>query len=153
MQNSESIAEYLRRRKSQRDAEESAVDWDGRKREWLDDIKGLYDQIRGWLSEAEQEGLVKFCVGTVSIEEEYLGSYTAPSLSIDLGDQVVRLNPAFRLTLGAQGRVDMICGVKKAMLMRKGVGDWGIGTRESGSFRIISLDENSFSELLRGLTA
>ncbi|MFO8073074.1 MAG: hypothetical protein R6V85_14480 [Polyangia bacterium] len=128
------------------------VNWDEVKRTWLDDLEKLFENIRGWLETAVEEDLIEMTTGEVQISEDHLGMYKAPRLAIDLGDTTVDVVPAFRITAGAEGRVDVFCGANKAVLLRTGEGAWGIAVHFSGSVQIETLNENSFRDLLEDLT-
>lgn len=152
MPESENITEFLRRRKAEVESRGvEPVDWDEVKRTWLDELKKLFENIRGWLATAVEEGLIEITTGEVQISEDHLGTYEAPRLAIDLGDTTIHMVPAFRLTAGAEGRVDVFCGANKSVLLRTGKSAWGIAVHSPGSVHVEPLNENSFRELLEDL--
>ncbi len=79
-----------------------------RKIEWLNQLNGLIRTINGWILSLETEGLVKRTEHDVTIEEELLGSYSAPSLILDFQGTRVEFMPVGTYIIGCAGRVDVI---------------------------------------------
>ncbi len=78
-----------------------------RRKEWLEALDKLFQQIHSWLAEAENEKLIKVHESLVKISEEALGTYEAPSLTLTVGTKTVKLQPIGGVIIGADGRVDM----------------------------------------------
>src|SRR6185295_6689793 len=83
---------------------------------WLEAIRGLYANLRSWLSESEKEGLVKIVDADKAITERLLGTYDAPVLRLLFADQCVVIVPVARYVFGGVGRVDMTLGPRSFML-------------------------------------
>ncbi|MGA2174915.1 MAG: hypothetical protein ABSH38_08040 [Verrucomicrobiota bacterium] len=102
-----------------RDAEESkAIDWEGRKRAWLQDLESFYRQIEDYIAPYTRSGKMAVRKSNISITEERLGTYEAPAMTIALDSEKVELCPVGTLLIGAKGRVDMAgrTGVVKFIL-------------------------------------
>lgn len=97
------ITEFLRQQKKAASPERRAQ----RLKKWLAVLDGFYGEVRSWLDEARQEKLIKVTAGEVTITEEALGTYRAPSLTLAVEKKTVKLKPIGSVIIGADGRVDM----------------------------------------------
>jgi hypothetical protein len=119
--------------------------------EWLGAIENLYDQIKAWLREAIAEGLVDYKVGDTSITEGTLGTYDAPVLQLFFGERMVSVRPIGRFVFAAKGRIDMLLGPNKAMMVRDIDGTWKINPVGSTREQLLPLTEDTFSEAVEAL--
>jgi hypothetical protein len=87
--------------------EAKPIDWESRKRDWLEDLAGFYSTIEGYLAEYKNSGKLKVERSRVSLTEQYIGTYQADSMAILIGSDKVTLVPVGTLIIGARGRVDM----------------------------------------------
>lgn len=113
---SENVADYWKRQQSL----------------WLADLSALQGEVKRWLAPILEARAVVVEEKSVPIMEPDLGSYDAPVLEITLltdPSQVVQLRPrGLRVVgivetggsrvIGASGRVDLECGVKREILLR-----------------------------------
>lgn len=83
------------------------IDWEAKKRDWLEHLATLYLTVEGYLAQFQQSGKVKLEKGKVPLNEEHIGQYEADSMTILLGSDKVTLAPIGTLLIGAKGRVDM----------------------------------------------
>lgn len=123
-------------------------------KEWGESLGELFTQFKGWLSDAMANGLLRLEEDPVSIREERFGVYVAPSLRVIAPrGEVVRIVPKGRLVVGAQGRVDLECSPKRAMLVQKGLSHWQFAelAPDRGGWTFKDLTEESFWETLRFL--
>ncbi|HVC95993.1 MAG TPA: hypothetical protein VND64_20055 [Pirellulales bacterium] len=92
-------------------SQKTDVNWDQRKLEWLADVGRLFANVKQWLAEMRQQGLIQVDdSGTTDLREEHLGSYQAPRLEISVpGTESFKIvfEPVGRYILGARGRVDV----------------------------------------------
>jgi len=79
-----------------------------RRRQWLKKIELLYATVQELLAGYIETGAVQTSTSRVELREDVLGSYTAPSLNIDLGNSSVRFVPVGTILLGSPGRVDLM---------------------------------------------
>lgn len=79
-----------------------------RKAQWIGKIDALYGQVRTLLEPYQANGSMEFTRSLSEIHEEELGSYQAPSLTINLGASSVRFMPIGTMLLGSPGRVDLV---------------------------------------------
>ena len=63
-------------------AENSKVDWEKRRSEWLDSVKELHDLIMDWFNDYKTEGLVEFKFSQKENHEEYIGNYSVNILHL-----------------------------------------------------------------------
>jgi hypothetical protein len=90
------ITEFLRQQKAAGSPRRRAQ----RQKKWLDAVEDLFRHIRSWLAEAQREKLIK-------INEETIGTYTAPCLILTAAGKTVKVKPIGSTIIGADGRVDM----------------------------------------------
>lgn len=128
---------------------------------WREDVKSLMQTLLSWLSEGAQQGLIKVEQRIVEVTEEDLGAYTIEGLKIQLQTahpRIVQVEPrAMRIAgvvvasqriTGASGRVDLICGGARVMLLRmegKGPLPWHI-VKPDGT--MMALSEEAFFDVL-----
>jgi hypothetical protein len=123
-------------------------------KDWGKSLERLFGQLRGWLTPAEADNLLRVEEDRVSLREEGLGAYAAPSLRvITPRGEVVRIIPKGRVIVGALGRVDFECSPKKAMLVQRAPHRWQFAelTLDPGGWSFEDLTEDSFWETLRYL--
>lgn len=88
-------------------AEDSAIDWDAEKQEWLDYLNKLYAEIEVYLQDYIDADEISLKKSYIELNEENIGTYTAPRLFIDIGPQQISLTPVGTLLIGTKGRVDV----------------------------------------------
>ncbi|MBK1782599.1 hypothetical protein JHL22_15405 [Advenella sp. WQ 585] len=108
--------EFLKRVDQQK-KETQAIDWEKKKNEWLAYLNKLYEKFNLYLEEYIAEGIITINYQNVSITEEYIGSYTAPEMIINLGNEQVILTPVGTNLIGAKGRVDIAGRLGSAQLV------------------------------------
>lgn len=87
--------------------QDDGIDWSSIKDDWLLALNDLYQQIEVWLSEYLEQDRVRLSYSKIDIEEENLGSYSAPSLIMEYLEQKIVFQPITALPFGAHGRVDI----------------------------------------------
>ncbi|MEO5355661.1 MAG: hypothetical protein H7835_21040, partial [Magnetococcus sp. XQGC-1] len=90
------FATFLKQKK-EREAPRGQVDWEQRKATWLDKIDELFRNIEAWLAPYKGieggEPLLGYITKSKKIHEELLGSYSVPTIEIQMGSEVVALVP------------------------------------------------------------
>jgi hypothetical protein len=119
--------------------------------EWLKAIENLYDQVKSWLKEAKAEGLVDYKEGDTAITESTLGTYDAPVLQLFFGERILSVRPVGRFVFAAKGRIDMVLGPNKAILVRDSDGTWKIMPVGSAREQLLPLTKDTFSEAIEAL--
>jgi len=113
-------------------------DWELKRKDWLQDLEMLFDQVERWLARGIEDGDLKTRRREMELDEPDLGPYRAPALDIYVkrkGSRLIRVEPRGmsivgviprpgHRVVGAQGRVDWICGPRRAILLRSGGGKW-----------------------------
>jgi hypothetical protein len=94
-----------------------AVNWDNKRKEWLDYLDKLYKKIESLLSKYISSGQIQLEYGTVELNEENIGSYSAQDMVLKIGRQSVGVEPIGTLFLGSKGRVDIIGPGGRAQLL------------------------------------
>jgi len=142
----ESWADFLKRTNKN---PTRAVDWEGRKKEWVNSIGTLYAQIETWLTPEKNEGLITFKTDRSTLREEYLGEYEAPTLSILVGNSTVGLFPRGTLIIGSQGRIDMRGSSNQVMLIREKAGDWKFAYRDGNKVTYEEVNSDSLKNWIQ----
>ncbi len=88
-------------------AETKPVDWARKRDEWLQQLKELYEQIESFLTEYIERGEIRRAYRDIALNEEYIGSYDARQMILNIGRQEITLTPIGTLLVGAKGRVDV----------------------------------------------
>ena len=132
--------------------------------EWIGSVRRLVQQVTEWLSDADQEKVLRVKEDYQEVREIELGVYTVPRLLIQLQAQEVRLIPVARMVVGphlsngiihvkrAFGRVDLTSGERRFLLFRsqKEPEDvWAIV--EDEGFTVKRFDRESFDEAMQSL--
>lgn len=78
-------------------------DWEAKRDEWVAAIEGLFAEVEAWAR--KEEWLVQRTRKTV--DEDRLGSYEVPVLTLQTPTGPVILDPIARYIIGAEGRVDL----------------------------------------------
>ncbi len=142
--------------------EESTVDWNKEREEWLQRLRDLYNQIEIYLDDYLKSGAISVSKTNIELNEEDVGSYLAPKLTIKIGRQEISFTPVGTMLIGSKGRVDVYgTGAKgRIVLVRnkdsKASKDtewvWKIGGAPSYA-TLIPLDKDSLLNLLIEVSA
>ncbi len=125
-----------------------------RREKWIGQLQELIAKIRGWLNEAESKGLITLYTDEAQVIEQRLGAYRAPCLVIRFPNgRFIRIEPRGLEVFGANGRVDVLSGPSRAMLIQGEPGKWEIVEKEPGSIKRVELTESALFDLLSRLTA
>jgi hypothetical protein len=89
-------------------AEGKRVDWGKERDEWLRYLKKLYHQTEIFLEEYIRSGEIKRSYRDITLNEENIGSYSAPQMTLKIGYQEIIFTPIGTLLIGAKGRVDVV---------------------------------------------
>jgi hypothetical protein len=95
----------------------SSFDWEREKAEWLRQLDSLHERISGFLKPYIDAGQVSVSTRSVEVNEEHLGTYLAPQMSISIGTKTVALEPMGTVQVGNRGRVDVSCSLARAMMI------------------------------------
>ncbi len=148
---------------SQRLARPESVEeyWKRQQTIWLTDLSNLRDSIKRWMGPVVEDGAAVIKDHAFPTLEPDLGRYDAPGLEIELLTdplQVVLLRPrGLRIAgvvdtggsrvVGASGRVDLECGVKREIILRFR-NDHRTTWCSFSSGKKVEVDEDAFFELL-----
>jgi len=146
----DTVAEFLLRRRD--DALKNADKSQETIEEWLSTIDRLYSKITGdLLADATTRGLVQVAPPREKqIREEFLGTYRAPELVLDLGGEIVRFSPIARIVLGSKGRVDLVGEADTMALIVESDDRWNIVLSRVPR-RVEPLSEKTLTEALRAV--
>ena len=113
------LREFLRERQA-KSASGNKIDWEAKKRDWIEAAQRLYDTVEGILEDAQgADELVKIERRPVQIVERYIGRYTIPELVLQIGGEEVVFAPKAVNVIGASGRIDLIGERDQATIVRE----------------------------------
>ncbi len=99
-------------------AQQSApIEWEKRRDSWRARVIALHDDIDQWLASVRATGVVKTIRTFDELEEQFMGRYDVPRMTIWVGEQQVILRPRGTLILGSYGRVDLEGAATQALLV------------------------------------
>jgi len=96
-------------------------DWAERLQDWQTHINHFYENVEVFLQPYLDKGKISIRYGRKKILEDVFGEYEVDTAAIQLGPNLIRLEPIGSIIIGAQGRLDMIGpnGVVKFLLVDK----------------------------------
>jgi hypothetical protein len=145
--NVHTLEDFLRASKEAPDAHRLQEEWDKRKLRWLKDLNDLYQKIAGWLEQLKTAGSVSYESDLMlSINEEHLGQYQAPIMTVILGDKRVVFRPIGTNLIGGFGRVDILGPNGKRTLVMKEWGEWQFFSRDVVSSMNVQLNYEPLTE-------
>ncbi len=89
-------------------SEGEPVDWAKERDDWLGHLKELYDQTETFLVDYIKAGEIKVNYREITLNEENIGSYSAPQMILKIGRQEITMTPVGTLLIGAKGRVEVV---------------------------------------------
>ena len=99
--------EFINKQAKQK-SDSKPVDWDAKRDNWLDYLSKFYQKVESFLEEYVKEDKLAHNFTEKAIFEEYIGSYSARVLNIELGNHKLKFEPIGTNLIGAKGRVDLI---------------------------------------------
>lgn len=98
-------------------SDETPVDWQAQKAEWLRYLDNLYSQVNQYLKSYVDAGDIVIGFREVNLNEEFIGPYSAREMIITIGGKVIKLEPIGTLFIGFKGRVDVVGPLARARLV------------------------------------
>jgi hypothetical protein len=138
---------FLRSKAAESQEPAEDIDWQARKQDWVSSLKDLYALIRSWLRPLEEDGTLSYSITQVTLQEDYLGSYSVDALSLHIGNQRIEFCPKGTLIVGAEGRVD-VRGPKAVRTLVLSDGQWSVVER-SPRVKMLPFNEDSFHDMLQ----
>lgn len=125
---------------------------------WVASLHELVKSLELWLEPLSRAGVVKVTHGTKAVSENpspmTAGSYSAPTLAIEIDAKRINVEPVGRYMIGSQGVVS-IKGVSKEILLGRlvenGVERWLIKNKATRGVSIETqeLNEDNFARILQ----
>lgn len=101
------LDDFVDREARKHAARQEEADWNLRRERWLEKLGEFYDFVDSSLKKYVDRDKVRIVHGTKSLNEQYVGSYEAPTRLVEIGDNQISLDPVGTMLIGAYGRVDM----------------------------------------------
>ncbi len=149
----ESLEIFLRRKNEESESKRKAIDWEGRKQQWLTWVDQLYGEINDWLNPLKRDGIVKINYENTALSEDYVGSYPVKNMTMKVGAESVSLKPKGMVLVNSCGRVDMMGDDGSIMLIliegtEKSKLQWHIAVR-TPNVKYWQLTKDSFTDALK----
>lgn len=147
---SSQLEEILEKKKEQLDKD--AQGWRARRDEWLRQITVLLDTIRGWIKPLEDKQYLFVETKEITISEELLGTYQAPSMIITFfTGEKIHLVPKGLHVIAGKGRVDLKFGQREIMIVGQDEKPgWFFAEREGrGKPKTFEFNKDNFEQLLQ----
>lgn len=138
------LVDFLRGRKEH--AEQEKIDWAAKKDIWVRSVENLYGIVEDMLRDSitAKDVSVRRVEGQVT--EEYIGTYTIPTLELNIGAEHVEFVPKGLTVIGATGRVDVLGARDRVTLLREQQdveSNWSIVLQRVPNLRTAALDRES----------
>src|SRR6266496_4328103 len=143
----EPLHEFFRQ-KGVRSSLGDAIDWEERKKEFIESVEELYRKVEEYLADSIRDNLVKVSFSTKQINEDYIGKYDIREMILDVGDERAILSPKGRNIVGGIGRVDLLGPIGEKTLVAQ-PGRWAIVATRTPSLKIVPLDPASLLAALQ----
>lgn len=120
-----------------------SIDWEAEKKQWLRSLDDLYLRVHAFLRQYIDAGQIVTRMQNIEINEEHLGPYLVPSMTIVIGAKTVILEPVGTVLGGSRGRVDVIGNLARAQMILVESGSVaqllpssGLGKSEAGTKKL-----------------
>ena len=90
-----------------RPAGEPDVDWEQEREEWLQYLDQFYRLVEEFMGEYVNRGKVGLRRSSKTLNEEFIGEYSAATMAMDIGRNSIIFDPVGTNLIGVKGRVDM----------------------------------------------
>ena len=80
------------------------IDWNGRREAWVEQINKLFIELENIFKPYKDKGMIVQCV-PMTLYEDFLGTYNAQYLILQVGNDLVKISPVGSLIIGAFGKV------------------------------------------------
>ena len=88
---------------AQNSVEEAEINWEEIKTDWLTDIDRLFEEVKTWIADRQNWKVEE---SITDIQEERLGQYQAPVLTLIAPEGRLVMEPIARIVFGGQGTVE-----------------------------------------------
>ncbi|MGF6495570.1 hypothetical protein ABIE56_003769 [Luteibacter sp. 621] len=135
-----------------------SIDWDARRTWWKSRVEELFQSIAHWIAPLLDDGTAELVCGTLTLKEDFIGTYPVTQGVIRVGGESVEIVPQGTLIVGAVGRVDLKGPAGDAMLLLIHSGtpttqpawvesSWHLANAQSRT-ALIPLDQHAFQNTL-----
>jgi hypothetical protein len=87
--------------------QERSIDWVTQKDEWLSALRVLHSLIESALQQYTESGSISVSYRDVTLNEDYIGEYTAQEMQIRIGRNEIVVKPIGTLMIGSKGCVEV----------------------------------------------
>lgn len=147
-----SFKEFLEERKINKPLkEETQIDWDLRKKNWLNSVEFLYAIVDEIIINnfIESGYIVKSKKNKIWLNEDYIGSYEIDNYIIEVDNLSIKFFPIGTIIIGAFGRVNMLLPRDTIKLVLQDWNDWRIVTGIGSSMKLKEFTEENIVKLFQ----
>jgi len=120
---------------------------DEEKKKWIIAVNCLLNNIKQWINDSVEEGLIQISNKDIEIEEELLGKYKIQSVILKTKWDSIYIEPIGRMIIAAIGRVDIYNAKGNYTLLLTSDRGWLV--KIDGKYKIF--DENLFTQMIKEL--
>lgn len=149
MSKMEELAKILEGKNKQEKQRKQSIERD--KETWLNVLYQLFANIKKWMAPLLERKLATIKDEAIIISDDgFFQRYTAPVLKIEGKGWNILFQPVGRYIVGAQGRVDIICGLKRVLLIIDN-NEWQVAQKTNQGFEYKRFDAELFAQLTEDL--
>jgi len=125
------------------------IDWDLRKKEWLDAVERLYNYVDTIIvTSLIAAGYdVKTEKDEIKISEDFIGSYIINNYTIRTEQFKIYFNPLGTINYGFHGQVDMVMPTEKVKLVLTEKNEWKIVKALSVPMELMEFNEKNIQKI------
>lgn len=142
------FSDFLGRKKTEYQEEE--MNWNNTKNEWVEQLNRFMSQIDKWLEDQKKNDIITLKSASLTIQEEHLGEYKAPSRELSIGKVKIQIEPIGRLIIGARGRIDIYSSYERYILLYLLERGW-VYRKETARGQFHDFSRESFERILEEL--
>ncbi len=139
------LAEKLKQIKD--DEQKKQIDWQNVKKDWLNEIDAVFNNIKIWLKPLSDKELIDISEVNRKIFEEKIGRYEVPSMIINFSNKTIKIIPIGTIIVGAKGRIDIFSPKMSAMVVKK-QDSWKIALKKAHGYDYIDFNEGTFVDMI-----
>ncbi|MCY2925194.1 MAG: hypothetical protein NT031_07100 [Planctomycetota bacterium] len=147
----DTLREFFRARTKKANDQAAKVDWGKKRDSWLQAIEELYTIILKLLDRSIQDGSVTSTFADKQISEDYVGTYQARELVLQVGDEKVTFSPKGMNIVGATGRIDLRGDTGEVTVIRQPDNRWGFVVSRTPVLKVVPLSEESLLAVLQSV--
>jgi hypothetical protein len=143
------FTEFLKGKQAESDLGNAMLEQ--KKNKYVANVKCLMEQIKGWLKEQVEQGLMAINEGEIELEYQTVGRYRVAAMRLQIQDRIIDVKPAGAFIVGADGKIDIVTNRQTGMILCFRDNGWKIITKVGGQNQFRDFTEAEFKEFIKKL--